>query len=85
MSNAVPIASLHIRHKVIDNCWEWLNSNFSKLTEQNKIKVVLAICGKNVPQEVISNARDMNVVIVKNGEPVGNTPQTISRPLPVQQ
>ena len=40
------------RTKVIEMCWEYLASNFSKFTEVNKLKIINTICGKSVPQEI---------------------------------
>jgi hypothetical protein len=43
---------LDVRNKVINICWEYLYENFHKFTDSNKIKVGLAICTKNIPQQV---------------------------------
>jgi len=65
MANA--ISSLETRKKVIENCWDYLLGNFYKLTETNKIKVSLAICTKNIPQELIGDLKgqETKVVIIK--------------------
>lgn len=43
---------LGVREIVIEKCWSYLNDNFHKLTEANKIKVAIAISTKNIPQKV---------------------------------
>jgi len=44
-----PIASKHIKEKVISNSWDYIHENFHKFNESNKIKIVLAIITKNMP------------------------------------
>ena len=41
-----------IKELFLGKCWEYLDNNFHKFSEANKIKVVLALCTKNVAQEV---------------------------------
>lgn len=41
-----------IKELFIGNCWEYLNNNFHKFSEQNKIKIALELCKKDIPQEV---------------------------------
>ena len=83
---AYPYAAANIRGKVIENCWNYLHDNFHKFNEHNKIKVILAICGKSVPQEIISDAKDTNIIIVREKkEQVGTDTQALSRSLPIQQ
>lgn len=78
MSCTAPIANISVRNKVIDNCWNWLHDNFHKLNETNKIKVILTICGKNVPQEIKNEGGQRVVQIVYAGnqpkEDNGNRP-----------
>lgn len=52
MSNIGPIADKSTKTRVINKCWNYLDRHFSNLSEVNKLKVILTICGKNVPQEI---------------------------------
>jgi hypothetical protein len=44
-----------IKELFIGNCWEYLNNNFHKFTEQNKIKIALELCKKDIPVELRSD------------------------------
>ena len=41
-----------IKHLFVGKCWEYLNDNFYKFTDTNKIKVALALATKDMPQEI---------------------------------
>lgn len=41
-----------LKDKVIDKCWAYLNANFDNFSEQNKLKILIALCTKSIPQEV---------------------------------
>lgn len=43
-------------------CWDYLNENFHKFKDENKIKVVLGICTKNMPT-VIEGEMNTKVVM----------------------
>lgn len=38
-----------IKELFIGKCWSYLDSNFSKFTEANRIKIALALCQKDMP------------------------------------
>ena len=38
-----------IKQLFIGNCWAYLNDNFHKFTETNKIKIALELCKKDMP------------------------------------
>jgi len=39
-----------IKELFIGNCWAYLNDNFHKFSEGNKIKIALELCKKDIPQ-----------------------------------
>lgn len=41
-----------VKELFLGKCWEYLNDNFHKFTEPNKIKIALALAQKDLPQEV---------------------------------
>lgn len=44
-----------IRQKVLAKLWNYVDENFHKFTEANKLKVVVALCSKSMPQIVEGN------------------------------
>lgn len=62
-----------IKELFLGKCWAYLDDNFHKFSEQNKIKVVLALCTKNVAQEVEGMNHQQIVMmgeIKRGGEPL---------------
>ena len=44
-----------VKELLLNKTWEYLNENFHKFTETNKIKIALALCTKNLPTEIQGN------------------------------
>lgn len=44
-----------IKELFIGNCWQYLNDNFHKFSETNKIKIALELCKKDTPTELTGN------------------------------
>lgn len=61
-----------IKELFIGKCWEYLNDNFHKFTENNKIKVALTLAQKDIPQEVQGLSQQIVVMneIIKSGKPL---------------
>ena len=61
-----------LKDKVIENCWQYLHDNFHKFSEPNKIKLLVALCGKSVPQEIQGNITSTVIMgeIRKDEEPL---------------
>ena len=62
-----------IKELFIGKCWGYLNDNFHKFSESNKIRIALALAQKDIPQEM--TGMDMRQVVVmgeikKNDDPV---------------
>ena len=54
-SNTIDKVGASIRakqQKLYDLCYDYLNENFHKFTEANKIKVSLALASKMAPQQI---------------------------------
>ena len=41
-----------IKQLFIGKCWSYLDDNFHKFTDDNKIKIALTLVAKDIPQEV---------------------------------
>ena len=52
-----------IKELFIGKCWDYLNDNFHKFTDDNKLKVALELCKKNLPQEIEGNI-NTNIVMM---------------------
>ncbi len=44
-----------VREKVLEMLWDYVKDNFHKFTDANKLKVVVALCPKSMPQIVEGN------------------------------
>jgi len=89
MSNIGPIASINVKQRVIDNCWNYVNDNFHKFTDTNKVKVALAIITKDMPTQVTGDVMKQIINIVSNGKSEGllnrleGKPERVSGEIPV--
>ena len=65
------IAEKTVKEIVVGKCWIYLNDNFHKFTEANKLKVALALSQKDMRdlQTVIQNIMNMPT-IKKDGKPM---------------
>lgn len=43
---------LETKHDLLEKCYSYLNNNFSKFSESNKIKVALALTTKDLTQKI---------------------------------
>ena len=57
-----------IKELFIGNCWQYLNDNFHKFTETNKIKVALEIVKKNIPQQIEGEVKVTTMPTIKTGD-----------------
>lgn len=60
MSNIQPVASIRLKTQVIENCWQYVFENFHKFTDNNKIKVALAIISKDLPTKIEGDVGQKN-------------------------
>lgn len=64
-----------IKELFVGKCWEYLNNNFQKFSQTNKIKIALELCKKDIPQEINGELKQKVVVLasirkeVPSGEP----------------
>jgi hypothetical protein len=40
------------RKSLLGKCWTYLNDNFDKFSEPDRIKISLELCKKDIPQEI---------------------------------
>jgi len=89
MSNIGPIASINVKQRVIENCWNYVDMNFGKFTEANKIKVALAIMTKDMPTQLSGEVMKQIINITSNGKSEGllnrleSKSEELSREVPV--
>lgn len=53
-----------IKELFVGKCWSYLDENFHKFSETNKIKIALELCKKDVPQEFDGTMKQ--VVLMEN-------------------
>lgn len=53
-----------IKQLFVGNCWSYLNDNFHKFSETNKIKIALELCKKDIPQEFDGTMKQ--IVLMEN-------------------
>jgi hypothetical protein len=59
-----------IKELFIGKCWEYLNDNFYKFTDTNKIKVALELCKKDLPTQLDAKGlEDIVKVYIQNNAP----------------
>ena len=54
-----------IRQKVLTKLWDYVDENFHKFSEANKLKVVVALCSKSMPQIIEGNYQVTKMPTVK--------------------
>jgi hypothetical protein len=60
-----------LKELFLGKCWAYLDENFHKFTEANKIKIALTLAQKDIPQEVTGLSQQivvMNDIIKKDQE-----------------
>lgn len=59
-----------IKELFLKKCWEYLDDNFHKFNEANKIKIALTLAQKDLPQEVQGLSQQIVVMndIIKDGQ-----------------
>lgn len=74
-----------VRQRVIEKMWSYLDTTFQNFSEANKIKIIVALLGKTIPQQVepTSTPIETKVVIIRDTN--GNKSQDggSSRPVSV--
>lgn len=56
-----------IKELFVGHCWTYLNDNFHKFTETNKIKIALELCKKDIPQEVTGSFQVVRMPTIQKG------------------
>lgn len=41
-----------LKELFVGKCWKYLDDNFHKFVERDRIKIALTLCTKDIPQEV---------------------------------
>ena len=57
-----------IKQLFIGNCWSYLNDNFYKFTETNKIKIALELCKKDLPTQLEGGFNVTQMPSIKIGD-----------------
>lgn len=80
------LAEKTLKELVLGKCWEYINDNFHKFNEANKIKVALALLQKSMPTVVEGDGLKgpQQIVVIRSKESLGDTTQELSRQVSVQ-
>ncbi len=75
-----------LKELVLGKCWEYINENFYKFNETNKIKVALALLQKSMPTVVEGEGLKgpTQIVVIRSKEEIADPTQALSRQIPVQ-
>jgi len=57
-----------LKSKVIGRCWEYIDDNFHKLSETNKIKVSLELIKRDIPQKIEGEVTVTQMPTIKAGD-----------------
>jgi len=79
----------YIKKEVLSKCWSYLNDNFHKFSDTNKIKIALELSKKDMPTELTGEVLKQIIQISGNGKSEGllnrleHKPETISGEVPI--
>lgn len=67
------------KRELLEKGWTYLNDNFHKFTEENRIKIALALCTKDMPTQLSGSMQVNQMPTVQLGEKplelkIGNDP-----------
>jgi len=67
------------KKELLEKGWTYLNDNFHKFTEENRIKIALALCTKDMPTQLSGSMQVNQMPTVTLGEKplelnIGNDP-----------
>lgn len=54
-----------VRQRVLEKLWVYVDDNFHKFTDANKLKIVVALCAKSMPQIIEGNYNVTKMPTVK--------------------
>ena len=54
-----------IKELFLGKCWAYLDDNFHKFSEENKIKIALALTTKDLPQEMLGNFQVVQMGVIQ--------------------
>lgn len=59
-----------IKEIFVGKCWQYLDDNFHKFNENNKIKIALELCKKDIPQEIQGSGIETKIIIIRDTKSV---------------
>lgn len=71
----------YAKAQVVKNVWQWTLENFHKLSEANKIKISIAIMGRDMATKIEGKIEggETKIIIIRSEEKIGDKTFTISR------
>lgn len=60
-----------VKELFVGKCWQYLNDNFHKFNQTNKIKIALELCKKDIPQELKGDFNLFLDNLLKKAQEVG--------------
>jgi len=55
-----------IKELFVGKCWSYLNDNFHKFSQTNKIKIALALTTKDLPTQLDGELVKNQIVVIRN-------------------
>jgi hypothetical protein len=70
--------NLDVKTRVIHKMWEYIDQNFHKFSDNNKVKVCLALAQKDMPTQLDGKVSETIINIIKAGIPEDKPKESIA-------
>lgn len=57
-----------VKTRVLRKLWSHLDQNFHKYSEANQIKIMMALCTKDMPQQFEGVSAETKIIIIRDSE-----------------
>jgi hypothetical protein len=87
--SSIPSSETYIKKEVLSKSWNYLNDNFHKFSDTNKIKISLELCKKDLPTQITGEVMKQ-IISITSSKPEGllnrleSKPETVSGEISVQ-
>ena len=72
-------AEQNIRTDVLEMCWSYLQMNFHKFSETNKIMIATKLCSKEIQGPLVDQSHHHTVQYINYGEIIGDNKNPVGR------
>jgi len=63
--NTSELQDTAVKSLFIAKCWKYLDDNFHKFSEGNRIKISLELCKKDIPQQIEGEIKYTSMAVIK--------------------